>query len=211
MNESKLIRSKLLVEGNNDKHVLWALCAKHQLPKNFEIIDLMGKNRLLESIGVYLKEGLEVLGIVLDADENLQQSWDSIRSRFVKEGYSNIPKQPEKGGYIGVFNDKLTSKIGIWIMPDNTATGKLEEFLELLIPFGDALKFEANKVLDNIESKSLQCYAPKDRPKAFMHTWLAWQKNPGMPYGQAITAHVLLTEAELSIAFIRWLQSLFSR
>ena len=29
---------KLLVEGNDDQHVIWALCEKYKIPETFDVI-----------------------------------------------------------------------------------------------------------------------------------------------------------------------------
>ena len=95
-------------------------------------------------------------------------------------------------------------------MPNNILPGKIEDFLEMLVPSGDELLPEVNLALDTIEQKGKHKYYPKDRPKAFMHTWLAWQKTPGMPYGQAITMKYLSTDSQVCKDFVAWLVKLFS-
>lgn len=46
---------KLLVEGNDDKHVVLALCEKFDIPENFEIIDCKGISNILEGVPVDFK------------------------------------------------------------------------------------------------------------------------------------------------------------
>src|SRR4028118_1637303 len=46
-------------------------------------------------------------------------------------------------------------------------------------------------------------------PKALIHIWLAWQKTPAMPMGQAITAQVLSCDCPIALIFIEWLKHLF--
>ena len=69
--------------------------------------------------------------------------------------------------------------------------------------------FSAEAILQEIEEAGLNCYTSVHRPKALIHTWLAWQETPGMPMGQAITARVLSHESPIAIAFVAWLQHLF--
>jgi len=45
--------------------------------------------------------------------------------------------------------------------------------------------------------------------KAILHAWLAWQSNPGCPYGTAITAHYFAHNAELAMRFVDWYARLF--
>jgi hypothetical protein len=44
--------------------------------------------------------------------------------------------------------------------------------------------------------------------KALIHTYLAWQDEPGKTLGQSITSHVL-QETEIAQAFVKWLMLLF--
>ncbi|MGH2495980.1 MAG: DUF3226 domain-containing protein [Ktedonobacteraceae bacterium] len=45
--------------------------------------------------------------------------------------------------------------------------------------------------------------------KARIHTWLAWQKEPGKPMGQAITARYLDADALHARQLIAWIRKLF--
>ena len=48
------------------------------------------------------------------------------------------------------------------------------------------------------------------KSKAFIHTWLAWQEDPGTPMGLAITKKYLSTNDKvLCNSFIEWLNLLF--
>ena len=105
---SRKLPQQLLVEGDNDRHVIWALCAQHQLPEVFSV-EILSKTVLQE----------------------IQQI--SYTNRYI----------------------------------------------------------EAH------------------RPKALIHTWLAWQKKPGMPMGQAITAKALKHDSAIALTFIAWLRHLF--
>jgi hypothetical protein len=42
MSKKEKFPQELLVEGNDDLHVLWALCENFKLVENFEIIDTKG-------------------------------------------------------------------------------------------------------------------------------------------------------------------------
>jgi hypothetical protein len=51
---------------------------------------------------------------------------------------------------------------------------------------------------------------PVDHAKALIHTWLAWQKEPGQPMGQAITAKALQSDTAIAAKFVDWLNQLFN-
>jgi hypothetical protein len=46
--------------------------------------------------------------------------------------------------------------------------------------------------------------------KANIHTWLAWQEEPGKPMGQAITAKYLNPKSKQAELFVNWLRALFA-
>ncbi len=203
---------QLLVEGKNDRHVIWALCEQYNLPKTFSVelppeTEGEGVTALLASLAYQLKdENLRTLGIVVDADENVTARWQAIRNRLQKIGYNNIPETPVREGWVGEQSE-LLPKVGVWLMPNNQVPGMLEDFVAHLIPAGDMLRDKAEAILTEIEEENLNRYSC--RPKALIHTWLAWQKKPGMPMGQAITAQVLLHNSSIAETFVCWLRCLF--
>lgn len=79
---------KLLVEGNDDQHVVWALCEKHNIPESFDVIDCESVENVLKAFEVRLKiaDNNQRIGIVVDADINLKSRWDSIVSVLKKTG-----------------------------------------------------------------------------------------------------------------------------
>ena len=54
-----------------------------------------------------------------------------------------------------------------------------------------------------------QRFSDAAKPKAVIHTWLAWQKEPGKPMGTAITARFLDPDAPQVDTLIQWLQRLY--
>ena len=201
---------KLVVEGPDDQHVIWALCQQHAVAETFlvETTRSGGVEALLESIRVRLMEpGLRTLGVVLDADEILERRWQAISDRLSREGYTALPSIPDHEGTIIEEFDK--PKVGIWLMPDNQLPGMLEDFIAHLIPQEDALRPKAERILAEIEEQNLHRYALVHHQKALIHTWLAWQRTPGQPMGQAITAQTLNHNQSLARSFVHWLNALF--
>ncbi len=70
----------------------------------------------------------------------------------------------------------------------------------------DSLIIQNYRNLVGIESLHLQRY--KHRPKAFVHTWLAWQEDSGMPMGRSISDYNLV-DTKTAAPFANWLQRLF--
>jgi hypothetical protein len=98
--------------------------------------------------------------------------------------------------------------VGIWLMPDNQFPGMLEDFVSFLIPQSDALWQKVDNCLNQIPEKERR-FSLDHRIKAQLHTWLAWQKEPGKPLGTAITARYLDAEAAHAQQLIAWIRRLF--
>ncbi len=199
---------KLLVEGKDDQHVIWSLCEKFQVAENFDVIDCVGIDNLYEKVDGFIKQNvLETIGIIIDADSDIQKRWLKLLG-ILQEGGYKIPESTYNQAII-ISQDDLP-KIGIWIMPDNKINGMLEDFITFLIPKDDELLPIANQVLEQIEQKNINKYNLIHHSKALIHTWLAWQDDPGTPMGLSITKRYLTTEEELCNQFIDWLKKLFN-
>ena len=48
------------------------------------------------------------------------------------------------------------------------------------------------------------------KAKARIHTFLAWQEDPGTPMGLAITKKYLQADSDSCLPFIEWLNNLFN-
>lgn len=207
MANKQRFNQQLLVEGNDDKHVVWALCEKFGVPENFEVIDCDGIDTLQEQIGVRLKQAdIKTIGIIVDADINLQKRWNKISTLIGEVGFicpENIPDE-------GLVVTNGTIKMGIWIMPNNNTNGILEDFISFLVPLDDKLFIKSTEVLADIEKEEINAYSLTHKSKALVHTWLAWQKDPGTPMGLAITKKYLTTEKENCLKFIEWLKATFN-
>lgn len=212
----KIKTHQLLVEGKDDCYVISNLCQERNLPEIFSVI-IADENEkkeggieiVLDILPRKLKEqNLQILGIMVDADQNLAARWQAISNKLKESGYQNIPKFPPPEGWIDTQPE--LPKIGVWLMPNNQLPGMLEDFVKYLIPDGDLLLPKAEFILQEIEKKGLNCYSPEyAHAKALIHTWLAWQKKPGKPMGQSITARVLQSDTAIASQFVDWLNRLF--
>lgn len=199
----------LLVEGQEDKHVVWHLCRRHGIDNEalFDVQEAGGFERLREDLGQRPKFGLHSVWVIVDADESSTDRWRSLRDVFVKLGYPDVPESPSADGTVLPATGSL-ARIGVWLMPDNASPGVLEDFLARLIAEGDPLLLRAEATVDSLPAEERR-FADVKRPKALIHTWLAWQEEPGAPLGQAITRHYLRTDHELPTRFLAWLRSMF--
>ncbi len=198
----------LLVEGKDDFHVMMQLLEHHRVPQKFRVKDKQGIDNLLETLDVELLEGsLECLGIIVDADVATAFRWDAIRNILVQSGYVSVPATPSPTGT--VIEQKGKPRVGIWIMPDNSAAGMLEDFVGSFISKDDVLWEYAGTCVD--AAMILDCRFPVgQRSKALIHTWLSWQKEPGTPLGLAIRNHELNAYAPEAVRLVEWLRRLFN-
>ncbi|MBI5845184.1 MAG: hypothetical protein HZB23_11005 [Deltaproteobacteria bacterium] len=201
----------LLVEGKDDEYVVKHLCGNLQGPHIEKIKDCEGIDNLLEALPVRLKSAQEgQVGVVVDADANLAARWQSIRNILVTNGYISVPVNPSPDGtVVEPTEDSLLPRFGVWIMPDNRTNGILEDFLRVLVPEGSPLFAHAEASIDGIPQGERKFSDPK-RPKALIHTWLAWQEEPGKPLGTSITAKYLDPNTPSAAVFVSWLNRLFS-
>lgn len=200
----------LMVEGNDDLHVIANLCARKAVPSgSFKIEDMHGVDRLIESFPVRLKASdIECLGVVVDADSDLHARWQSFHDRLRDAGYAAPSTPYAQGTILEAPPGTILPRVGIWIMPDNQVAGLLEDFLRFLIPSDDRLIDHVESSLNSMPA-DLVHFAAVVRPKAVIHTWLAWQAEPGKPYGQAITARCLDSGVREADHFLAWLRQLF--
>lgn len=209
MNVKEKFNSKLLVEGNDDQHVIWALCEKFNLVENFDVVDCQGVDKLFDQIPIRFKQsGVKTIGVIIDADVELKKRWQSLKTIFSDLGF-DLPELFPAKGLIAVNKEGI--KVGVWIMPGNDQNGMLEDFISFLVPEEDRLLPIVNSTLQSIEDQGLNGYSLLHKSKAVIHTWLSWQKDPGTPMGQGITKKYLSTDQETCLKLIEWLTELFKQ
>ncbi len=198
----------LLVEGPDDAHVFHHLSRHYQIHDKFSIKPKQGIDNLLDTLDVeLLVTNLERIGIVVDADLDLKSRWQALQTILSHSGYTNIPSAPIATGTIIEQDNQPT--VGIWLMPDNSVPGTLENFISFLIPTDDTLWDKAADCIQRIPQKERLFPSQYQNIKAHLHTWLAWQKEPGKPMGQAITKRFLDPAAPHAQTLIAWLRRLF--
>ena len=201
----------LLVEGADDEHVLKHICGTRGVPQLDNVKSHGGVDQLLDSFPVRLKasEDGDIVGVVIDADTDMASRWQSLRDRLSRVGYADVPDRPASDGTIlDPPAGTLLPRVGIWIMPDNRTTGILEDFLRFLVP-------EGSRLFEHVESsvaaipQGERRFSPLAEPKAIIHTWLAWQEEPGKPLGTSITARYLDPGVAQVDVLVSWLNRLF--
>lgn len=201
----------LLVEGQDDAHSIIALCEAHDLADglfSFFVCDSVSKALAKLDFLISDAEPRTAVGIVVDADEaGTAARWDAIRSKPEIRRHYSLPPAPDAEGTIVPGTDVLPA-LGVWLMPDNVNPGMLEDFLlHLAPPDGIAA---ARDTVAGVRGQPWAPFRDVHHSKAVIHTWLAWQDEPGKPLGQSITSHALRPHTPIAISFTDWLKRLFN-
>ena len=53
-------------------------------------------------------------------------------------------------------------------------------------------------------------FSANDTDKAVLHTWLAWQEEPGLSYGTAMRARFFGDDSPAAQAFVSWFRTVFN-
>jgi hypothetical protein len=196
---------RLLVEGKDDLSLITNLLSNHQIPvdETLEIHDCKGVQGLLrDSLRLSLEANYDAVGVIVDADLDLRARWDAVRNRLRASGYAP-PIEPSPDGL--VLTDRVPA-VGVWLMPNNVLPGTIEDFARLLIPDADEWWPRA---ADAVAALPRPRRFPDARQrKAEMHTYLAWQEEPGTPLGLAITKKYFQTDTALAHRFADWIRRL---
>ena len=227
------MKGTILVEGPDDEEVVSHLLR----PRGFErdsrvVIDADGRRipqplrhpklgellikqqkgypRVLIEFGVLLKrapvEFGDFVAIIMDYDQ--RDPWAGLRARVVSrlpDLDETLPKALPATGLVETIGDGR--RLGVWLMPDNQSSGMLETFLATLIPPSDRLFERAKDAVDGIPEK---LFGPTKVEKAYLHTWLAWQAEPGVRMGTAISNKHFDPSAPMAKLFVDWLERLMS-
>ena len=198
----------LLVEGKNDCHVIYALCEAHGVPETFGLYNCESGDGVLKRLNALMHptDPPETIGVILDVDDRtIESRWQQIKEKIKAYGYDFSENPDPVGTVLPVNGDK--PRLGIWLMPNNQDPGMLEDFLLSLANVG-SVSF-ASESVDCAKAKGLTTFKEVHHSKAVIHTYLAWQDEPGKPLGQSITSHVLNPETDIAKCFTAWLTKLF--
>ncbi len=207
---------KLIVEGEQDKRVIPELIEANGIEwgetKETAVvyIEAYGSDQFIDSdfISTELKaSGLTSLGLIVDADDDMNARWNSVRNACLKS-IPDIPEQLQKSGLIHTTATGI--KFGVWIMPDNQTQGMLETFLRYLVPDeSESLWQYAQEVTQNANNKGAT-FIPSHRDKADIYTWLAWQNPPGRQLHNAVMEKILDPTHPKAQIFVNWFKKLYN-
>ena len=206
---------QLVVEGQDDKFAVISLMEHHvewpndpkQWPVSLDAVGSVSEILNANYIRTKLKEsGLEILGIMVDADDEPTGRWNSFRS-ICAPMFPDMPVDLPAGGL--VTGNGFGIRLGFWLMPDCSSGGMLETFLRHLVPEpAERLWQHSELSFDMACSLGAPC-RPVHVDKARIHAWLAWQDPPGESLGRALTRKTLDPKAQTAAAFVLWFKELY--
>lgn len=213
---------RLFVEGINDAIIIgdfWKSCGLANV-KGHEGKDKFNefakpsnsKDQLKKDLKLILKgdpSEIKSIGVVVDADQNPLSTWQPIKQILEAKGYTNLVIKPSAKDI--VITQPPLPKIGVWIMPDNQNPGYLEHFFQTLIKADDNLLSPVNTAIQALYDQNLVRFPDLRKQKAFVYTWLAWQKTPGTSMGLTIKGKSDLFDFQQANAqaFLSWSKQVF--
>lgn len=217
--------ASLHVEGVDDQHTLLHLLERHGLRAHYERELLLWRveggpaffqsgsvERLLDGMAQAIRfNNHRPVGFVLDADDRTSGAGLAARWRSVSDRLRNLgltpPHEPTAGGLI-LDVPRYKTVVGVWLMPDNQSDGALEDFLRELVDRNDGQINYARHAARHAK-KLGALFRDVDLMKAQLHTWLAWQTKPGLPYGSAVKAHYFGYNSPAALTFVAWFKTLY--
>ncbi len=212
---------QLIVEGS-DAILVSYICIKRKLPppKGYadkqEFIDNFVKSAggYSQAITAFRKAldspDLNRLGVILDADEQgAAHRWETLKN-ILHERFPDFDLSSYGLSADGIIIELLPSlTVGIWVMPDNEGTGYLEHFVAKLAPQEDELWRHTDATVEQLSREAFCKFSPIRKQKALVHTWLAWQKEPGKRIGASIQAGYFDANAPAADALVNWIRQVF--
>lgn len=192
----------LLVEGKNDERVVLNLRQRLAPTLKFQCLDKGGIDNLLKAIPVELKaSGMQAVGILADANEDIQARWQAIANRLSDAGVPPPDALDREGAII-----QGKPRVGVWLMPDNHNSGELEDFVVKLVPQDHPVWPRAVQYIDDIPPNERE-FSEHKTTRAKLYAWLATQAKP-QQMGTAIVAGSLDLGPPAE-DFANWLKRLF--
>lgn len=218
----------LFVEGKDDRHALIHLLARHAIILDESdgpvLIKPKGSDsQVIDSITVAVKSsGKHPVGFVVDSDTTVERRWLQIRAKLAAVDVelplptAGWAEEIPSDGFVAESH-RFERRVGVWIMPNNrTDYGKIEDMLHTLVPVNDDLFPLAER--STREAIAISARRPvgsiaicaRDEAKGKLHSWLAWQEEPGLSFGHALRRKYFACESPVANLFVAWFKRLYA-
>lgn len=207
----------VLFEGPDDRAAVDNLLRRHGITavetRDKALFDDVMKvcgsdSEVLKIAGTALKRYPRV-ALVIDADSDPDRRWQGLQTTFGKAGLKLPERVDQKPIVIEGYQPGW--KAGVWMFPDNTNAGALEEFLIRILP-SDGLPSSVWELAQRSTNSARALGAPiteGNLQKCEIHAYLSWQEDPGRPYGDALAKGYFNHSAPLATAFVDWFCEFF--
>ena len=170
----------LLVEGKDEVNLLRRLikdCLEDD-GQDIQILDVGGKNNFTKNLkgikaAAQARPTLRSVGVVRDADDNPQGSFNSVCGSLRRAGYEPPPAHAE------FSND--TPSIGVFIVPDSSQSGAIETLCRRSVAGEDAAQC-VDEYIECLRARNALC--SRNHDKTFAHAYLAAKRNPVARVGE---------------------------
>ena len=207
------MKQHLIVEGK-DYYFIGTLCRKHfERPIGFtektERQFLKGGSGFIDTLNTFIdafdNPDLTNIGLIVDADFGiLTARFDVIIAALSKKLNRDFSKYALDTEGVIIAEEGIPI-IGIWLMPDNKNNGYLEYFIEQLIDEDDDILVLAKSAIEDMMTQKYCRFTEFKKQKAILYSWLAWQENPGLPFGTALEAGYLNHQKPFLKPFLNWI------
>lgn len=198
----------LLVEGQDDELLVRYIRERCAAASSFSTIVKGGVDELRKSITQEIRvSGRQIVGILLDGNTNPAARWDEVKDRLASANV-RLPDSPNASGTIvdGRPRERVP-RVGVWLMPDNSSPGELENFIARMVPSDDPVWPRSQSYIEGIPKQERKFKEDKIR-SAQVHAWLAARAKPRLM--GAIRARDLEVDGPLCQRFVAWLKALFT-
>jgi hypothetical protein len=189
----------LLCEGPDDFAFFISMLADLTISRDIVDVErLDGRRQLhdrLNALPIRDASGrLRALGIVCDADDpdDGPAAFRRIRDDLRNTGYTAPTQAPEIAS--GPWGGGPSLSVGVYVMPDNLATGALEDLCLSVIDEDPTLPC-VDEFLSCVSTTGNLVWREQVRSKARLNAWLASREDPTRRLGQAISAGVIPADA----------------
>lgn len=203
-------RRRLVLEGLRDLSFVIELGSQHGFEVSRpDIAQCEGIDNAFADFELAIKsKSYDRIGLVVDADADAKAAWARAVGRMRNAGLRQRFGASIRTEGARIETDGVPSRIGVWIMPDNASAGDMERLASFMIPRGDALWDRARDAVAGLPNP--RRFRAKDSTKAEVHTWLAWQLEPGLGVGAAVRSKYLDPACNEAAAFVDWLRWLWA-
>jgi hypothetical protein len=156
---------------------------------------------------------VRAVGFCVDADSASGSRWESLRKHISDRITESPPAELPQDGWVGDVHWETPNRpvrIGVWIMPDNRSAGDFESWVALLGARQTELWKHAETSVEKAAGIGGATFKPETQTaKAQIHTWLAWQDEPGRQLHAAVKERILNAANPSVQPFVDWFRRLY--